>query len=122
MSMKFHTKQKDIMANYKYVISIEYCSLQTLLQYKRPIAYTTRKEGWGCDIYEISPTIVITTGYAPFGNVEPDYKLVKEYEQKAEKYVYTRTLDNFYNGPAHLDELLKELIAKIITEYEEKLK
>lgn len=122
MSVKFKTKQKDIMAGYCYVIKTGYCTLQNLLQYKRPVAYTTRREGWGADIYEIDQNTVITTGYAPFGNITPDWKLVKQYDQKAADYVYDHRLDNLYNGPKYLDKLLKELVDKIIKEYKEKSK
>lgn len=122
MSMKFKTKKKDIMANYCYVIKTGYCTLQNLLQYKSPIAYTTRKEGWGCDIYEIGPDRAITTGYAPFGNIQPNYELVQQYDQKAEKYVYEHRWDGSDKVPKYLDKLLEELVDKIITEYREKSK
>lgn len=122
MSVKFKTKQKDIMTGYCYVIRTGYCTLQNLLQYKRPVAYTTRREGWGADIYEIDSTTVIATGYAPFGNVIPDYKLVREYDQKAEKYVSEHRWDNPDKVIKYLDRLLEKLVDKIIAEYWEKNK
>ena len=122
MSVKFKTKQKDIMAGYCYVIKTGYCTLQNLLQYKRPVAYTTRREGWGADIYEIDSTTVIATGYAPFGNITPDYNLVRKYDEKAQNYVFEHRSDNPKKVINYLDKLLKELVEKIIAEYEEKSK
>ena len=118
MSVKFKTTKKEIMAGYPYVIRIGYCELQNLLNYKNPIAYTTRTEGWGCDIYEVDQTTVIVTGYGPFGNIEPNYDLIKQYDKEAEKYIYECHSDT----PEHLDALLKEMVDKIITEYKEKFK
>ena len=118
MSVKFKTKQKEIMAGYPYVIRVGYCSLQNLLNYKSPIAYTSGKYGWNADIYEISQTTVIVTGYGPFGNIEPNYDLIRQYDKEAEKYRYERHSDT----PEHLDDLLKELVDKIIKEYKEKSK
>lgn len=120
MSMKFKTKKKDIMANYCYVIETGYCTLQNLLQYRNPIAYTAGIYGWGCDIYEVAQNTVITTGYSPFGNVEPDYKLIREYDQKAEKYIAKNRLGNLDKKSKYLDKLIKELVDKIISKYKEK--
>lgn len=122
MSIKFKTKKKDIMKHYQYVICTGYSTLQNLLCFKRPIAYTTRTEGWGCDIWEIDENTVITSGYAPFGNIKPDYKLVQQYEQKADKYIHKHILDNSSRVPAYINKLLKELVDKIIAEYREKNK
>ena len=56
--MKFKTTQKEIKASYKNIIKVGYCELQTLLRYEEPIAYTTRREGWGADIYRIDNNTV----------------------------------------------------------------
>lgn len=81
--MKFRTTQKAIREGFPTIIKAGYCDLQTLLNYKSPIAYTTRAEGWGCDIYELAPGVALSTGYAPFGNVRADYELCREYEKRA---------------------------------------
>lgn len=48
------------------------------------IAYTTRAEGWGADIYDFG-NIAIATGYAPFGNIRPGYEVNQRYEERAAK-------------------------------------
>lgn len=86
--MKFRTTQKAIKNNYSNVLRVGYCNLQSLLAYERPIAYTTRTEGWGCDIYEISQNTVISTGYAPFGNIKPEWDVQRKYDKMAESILY----------------------------------
>ena len=66
--MKFRTTQKAIKQGYNNVISVPYCALQSLLRCEDPIAYTTRVEGWGADVYAFGDTAIVT-GYAPFGNI-----------------------------------------------------
>lgn len=81
--MKFKTTKKAIRNNYTNIIKIGFDNLQHLLNYEKPIAYITRVEGWACDIYEINENTVISTGYDAFGNITPDCKIVREYDQKA---------------------------------------
>lgn len=84
--MKYQTTKKQIMLYYPNVIKIPYCELQTLLKYNKPVAYTYSKTyGWRADVYEITFDTVIVTGYAPFGNIVPDYEIIKEYEEKAQE-------------------------------------
>jgi hypothetical protein len=96
--MKFKTTQKAIKESHIKVYSVGYCNLQSLFNDIDPIAYTTRIEGWGCDIYSFG-TIAITTGYAPFGQ-SIDYKLIREYEKKAQKiqHDYKRSWDSKKRG------------------------
>lgn len=112
--MKFHTTQKAIRNNYFNVIRIGYCDLQHLLTYKRPIAYTTRTEGWGCDIYEYNCNTVIATGYAPFGNIKPSYELTRKYDDKARELINKAG----YNPDVEkcLNELLDEYIKEAVKE------
>lgn len=84
--MKYETTKKAILSNYPNVIKVGYCALETLLNFRSPNAYTaSRTYGWRADIYEITPNTVIVTGYAPFGNIVPDYETVKKYEEKAKE-------------------------------------
>ena len=83
--MTYRVTQKEIKNNYDVIICARYCSLQTLLQYESPIAYTVRKEGWAADIYDMGNRVAITTGYAPFGNVRPSHEICERYEKQAEK-------------------------------------
>lgn len=109
--MKFRTTQKAIKSGYTNVIKVSYCGLQGLLRCESPIAYTTRAEGWGADIYAFGNT-AISTGYAPFGNIRPDYETNQRYEQRA-----AETTDGIYNWQEKkslLDELIKEYLREVL--------
>lgn len=132
--MKYETTKKAIMAYYPNVIKVGYCALQTLLKFRSPDAYTASKTyGWRADVYEITPDTVIVTGYAPFGNIVPDYEIIKEYEEKAkelcEKYQQSqeRVYREFHmcvkvpvpydealaNNKRDLDALLHEFVREV---------
>lgn len=83
--MKYKTTSKALKEGYHIIISAGYCDLQTLLSYERPIAYNCGYYGWNYDVYEFNG-IAIATGYRsmPSKNSKADYKLIREYEQKAE--------------------------------------
>lgn len=113
--MKFRTTQKAIREGYSNIIKIGYCNVQHLLSVKSPIAYTTRREGWGSDIYEITSNTCIVTGYAPFGNIKPDYNVTREYDEKARKIRYDYSLpweEQEKKINALLIEFIKEVISK----------
>ncbi len=112
--MKFKTTQKAIRKGYQNVIAIGYCDLQTLLNYENPIAYTTRREGWGSDIYEINPSTCIVTGYAPFGNIRPSWKRTREYEEKARNIRYDYSL-SWQEQQEKLHMLLIEFVKEVIS-------
>lgn len=80
--MKFRTTQKYIKENNWAVIRVGYCNLCYLLQYEYPMAYTTRVEGWASDVYVFNG-VAISTGYAPFGKVKPDYTIQRRYNEAA---------------------------------------
>lgn len=85
--MKEHMTQKRVRQTYDTVLSISYCHAQYLFNNVEPIGYTTRVEGWGCDIYSVyhergNKMVAVTTGYAPFGK-HIGYELVDKYEEKA---------------------------------------
>ena len=104
--MKFKTTQKAIKQGYKNVVQVSYCGLQSLLRCESPIAYTTRAEGWGADIYQFGNTAIVT-GYAPFGNIRPGYEVNQRYEEKAAK-----ATDGIYNWQEK-----KAILAGLIDEY-----
>ena len=109
--MKFHTTQREIKANYPRIIKVGYCSLQALLSFENPIAYTTRREGWGCDIYQVSQNTAISTGYAPFGNICPKYETINKYEYRAIEIIYSD--EPYDERKAALRKLIAEFIEEV---------
>ena len=114
--MKFKTTQKAVKEGYRNIIKVGYCDLQYLLYYKNPVAYTCGVYGWNADIYEIGRGSAICTGYRTFGDIRPDYELVREYDKKAEKIVLSWSEYKHDEILKMLDELLNEFIEKVLGE------
>lgn len=108
--MKFKTTQKAIKQGYSNVICVSYCALQRLLSCESEIAYSTRAEGWGADIYQFDNTAIVT-GYAPFGNIRPGYEVNQRYEQKAMDA--TKDIYKWERKKAILQELIKKYIQEV---------
>lgn len=89
--MKLETTRASVHKAFNTIISVGYCRLQSLLAREEPIAYTTRREGWGADVYEFGD-VAIVTGYAPFGEIQVPYDLSQKYERLAEKALYDSKL------------------------------
>ena len=110
--VKLKATKKEMREGYYYILSVGYCSMQSLLRERQPFAYSSGTYGWACDYYEIDG-VLISTGYAPLSNKNmiEDYGLIREYENKALE------IDSLF---FHLDErkakkeaLLKELVNKL---------
>ena len=114
--MKFKTTQKAVKEGYRNIIRVGYCGLQYLLYYKNPVAYTSGVYGWNADIYEIGRGSAICTGYRTFGDIQPDYELIREYDNKAEKIVLSWNKYEHNEILKMLDELLNEFIEKVLGE------
>ena len=109
--MKFRVTQKEIKANFSKIISVPYCGLQNLLNWESPVAYTSRREGWAADIYDMGGGVAIVTGYAPFGNIRPAYELRERYETQAAEIRYNCRL-SWEEQREQLNQLAKEFIAE----------
>ena len=109
--MKFKTTKKEICQNYKNVICVGYCEAQYLLQGKNPIAYNAGYYGWKCDIYDING-VAIVTGYQPFGNIHPDYNIIKKYEDEARK-ICSDSWANYQKMLDQTDLLLNQFIKEV---------
>lgn len=107
--MKYKTTKRDVRAGYGNVICVGYCALQNLLSYENETAYTTRREGWGADIYQFENTAIVT-GYAPFGNIRPDYETCQKYEKKAGEIPYTLSYEERKEA---LNQLISEFIEEV---------
>ena len=84
--IKLKATKKEMREGYYHILSVGYCSMQSLLNEQRPFAYSTRAKDWACDYYEIEG-VLISTGYAPLSckNMKKDYEIIMEYENKALK-------------------------------------
>ena len=60
---KLKTSQLKMKTFSPIVLGVGYCELQCLLNYESPIAYTSGKYGWDCDLYMINDRFSIVTGY-----------------------------------------------------------
>ena len=108
--MKFKTTQKAIKESYSKIVKVGYCNLQSLLNFKTPVAYTCGGDGWHADIYDING-VAIVTGYQPFGNIKADYDVCRKYEIKAEKLRYSNT--NFKKREKQLSKMINKFIEEV---------
>lgn len=111
--MKFKTTQKAVKNGYSTIICVSYCNLQFLLNYESPVAYTTRREGWAADIYDMGSGVAIVTGYAPFGTIRPGYDLCRKYDLRAEKIRYDYSL-SYDEQREQLKALAREFVKEVI--------
>lgn len=109
--MKKQVTQKFIKENYKNIISVGYCDLQTVLRYEDSKYYNAGVYGWNADIYQIDNDTVIVTGYRPFGNIKTSYEVTRKYEEEARKVV-----TNTPFGSEEREVKIKELLAKFVKE------
>lgn len=109
--MKFKTTKKQINQNYNSVICIDYCQAQYLLNCIYPDAYNSGVYGWNADVYIIDG-VAIVTGYRPWGNIRPDYKTMKFYDNAAAQILAdsTMTCENRLNKVTQLlNQFIKEV-------------
>ena len=114
--MKFKTTKKEIMGNYAFVCSVSYCSLQNLLRYENPIAYTSNVYGWRADVYEVDRCTAIVTGYGPFGDYSPSYELCQKYEKQAKSIICDYNNLTFEEKRKKLKQLINSFIKESLGE------
>lgn len=105
--MKLKATKKQIKDNADLILSIGYCQLQSLLNYKSPFAYSCGIYGWSCDYYNIDG-VVISTGYAPIG-IPVKYDTVRKYEAMAEKIRSDYNM-TYEQRVSELDKLIHDFI------------
>lgn len=110
--MKFRTTRKEVMGGYNKTIKIGYCDAQTLLKYVAPVAYTAGTYGWNADIYDMGGGVAIVTGYRPFGNMKPNYEVVREYEALARAIDWHTT--DYTKRKEHVEQLLDRFIEEVL--------
>lgn len=103
--MKFRTTGKAIKEGFPGVVSAGYCSLQSLLRFENPVAYTSGTYGWNYDVYDLDG-IALCTGYRSMPG--PTATKIKEYEDKAKEIMKDFTWDNSDEIKEKMNVLVKE--------------
>lgn len=103
--------RKNIMKEYPNTIQIGYCELQNLLRFRKADFCTSGIYGWNADIYPIDINIAIVTGYRPFGIIQPNYEIVKKYDEEAlkiwKKYDYEK-------AKIKIDKLIEKFVKEVL--------
>ena len=81
--MKFKVTKKQLQNRFSKVIRLGHCQAQCLFPDRMAQFYNTGVYGWNFDGIAINDVLVVT-GYRNLFGIMPDYKLVEEYEQKAQ--------------------------------------
>lgn len=109
--MKFKTTKKAIKENAYAVLSVGYCDLQYLLQFQKPIAYSSGQYGWQCDYYQFG-NLWLATGYDTPNSQnieEPRYQEIRAIEAKARRIIET----DHKTKEKKINKLLDSFIKKI---------
>ena len=109
--MKYRTTKKAMKESYRKIYCAGNDSLQHLLKFHDPIAYSTRAEGWACDYYDING-ILLSSGYAPIGK-NIDYNLRSKYDDEARKILSNYDLE--YEEKKKQIEILLNEFMEIVT-------
>lgn len=115
--MKYKTTKKAVQSNYRNIIRLGAVELYYLLKFTEPVAYTSGVYGWNADIYDLG-NVAIVTGYRPFGNISPDYKIVEKYNQLGRE-IYEEEHDpakDWNEEREDQENRLNQLIQKFIKE------
>lgn len=109
---KYTTTKKAMKEEYKKIIGVGYCSLQNLLSFQEPFAYSTRAEGWACDYYDVGG-VLISTGYAPIDSrrTKSTYEICKKYDEAARKILCEFSL--YEEQKEKVNDLLMEYIKEV---------
>lgn len=109
---KYKTTKKAMKESYNQIIKVGYCTLQCLLKFQEPFAYSTRAEGWACDYYDING-ILISTGYAPIDGkrTKSTYDICRKYDEAARKILCEYSL--YEEQREKVNSLLMEYIKEV---------
>lgn len=111
--MRVQVTKRDVMKQNRFVICVGYCDLQYLLRFKDSQFYTAGMYGWNADIYQVSPSAVIVTGYRPFGNVKVEFGILRGFENRASHILNQREL-TYDEKKEALDEILDEFLQVVL--------
>lgn len=111
---KYRTTKKAMKESYDKIICASYCSLQNLLRFQEPFAYSTRAEGWACDYYDVDG-ILISTGYSPLdkkGRTKSTYDICRKYDEAAREIESNWSL-SYEEQKEKVNSLLMEYIEEV---------
>lgn len=111
--MRVQVTKGDVMKQNRFVICVGYCDLQHLLHFKDSQFYTAGMYGWNADIYQVSQSAVIVTGYRPFGDIKPDRAVIREYDARAARILHDSTL-SYFEKESNLDFLINEFLKAVL--------
>lgn len=114
--MPVKVTKKEVMYNFRTIIRVGYCELYYLFYYERPRFYTAGVYGWNSDIYTWND-IAIVIGYRPFGNIEPPYSTVDDYNNRARDIIESDI--PYKEKRVKVEELIDEFI-RVVIEVKEK--
>lgn len=109
MYKKFRTTKKDVMQYNKNVICLG-CNVLKSLTYEYPESYTCGVYGWNSDNYRVDNDTMIIYGDRPFGNITPDYELIKKYNTLAAAV----DVNNYEKAKKQFNELTKKFIKEVL--------
>ena len=111
--MRVQVTKRDVMRQNRFVIRVGYCDLQHLLRFKDSQFYTAGMYGWNADVYQVDGSAVVVTGYKPFGNIQPDRKVIREYDARAARILHDSTL-SYFEKERNLDFLINEFLKAVL--------
>ncbi len=76
--------KKQVINHYMHVISLNGDALARLFATRYALGGTYGTYGLNAKIFHIDDYTAIARGSRPFGNISPDYALLKEFEKKAD--------------------------------------
>lgn len=94
--MKFKTTTRELKQGIPvlYLYSTGYETLNYLLNYIEPVAYSSGVYGWNYDVYKLSGGYYICTGYRGMKGHYIPYAITKQYNDEARKIILSdRTTD-----------------------------
>lgn len=103
-------RKKDILNNYKTVLSVGYCGVDDLLRGETCKFYTAGVYGWNADVYILGDDVALVTGYRPFGTSNYN-DILEKYNNKAKK-INSKNYD-WEEQKKRLDLNLKKMVEEI---------
>ena len=114
--MTIKLTKKDIERNYTNIIELGYCDLYHMVRQYKKVGYGSGVYGWNYDCYEINENTCIITGYRPFGNIKPDFKVIDKFNKKERNTLETISyINGDYNiRSKKLIKLMNQFIKEVL--------